>query len=381
MNTLFTPDERPTILAVDDAPDNLTQLVALLLDDYRIKAVNNGEKALKIVRSGNPPNLILLDIMMPGLDGYEVCRRLKADEDTRDIPVIFLTALTDTEDERKGMEMGAVDYITKPISPAILLARVRIHLELKRHRDNLAALVATRTRELEEAHNRLKALDAAQRNYLRAISHELRTPANGALGIAELAIEELEDEEQRASYAALFNRSRDRLLMTIDAALQLAELQGGTTIPTVPVDLDKSFGKAWESLRDDFKAKDLSFVMPHLRPEKVLGSEELLSQSLTTLLKAVQRLAMPVTTVMAEFGNARNHVSLSIDFQGRSLPEGMQKSFFDTFSTARTGSFAEDLGLAVPLAAEIVRAMGGTVELLNTNSGWKIYLTLKEVLP
>jgi len=127
----------------------------LLKDDYKVKVASNGEKALKIAASENPPDLILLDIMMPGMDGYEVCTRLKADATTRDIPVIFLTAKAEIEDEKHGLELGAVDYITKPISPPIVLARVKTHLTLKASADFLRdknefleAEVARRTAEV-----------------------------------------------------------------------------------------------------------------------------------------------------------------------------------------------------------------------------------------
>ncbi|MBX9960149.1 MAG: two-component system response regulator [Burkholderiaceae bacterium] len=129
--------ERATVLVVDDTPDNLALMQSLLRDTYKVKAANNGERALRIVSSEQPPDLILLDIMMPGIDGYEVCRRLKADAATRDIPVIFLTAKAEVEDEQLGFELGAVDYITKPISPPIVQARVRTHLALKATSDFL----------------------------------------------------------------------------------------------------------------------------------------------------------------------------------------------------------------------------------------------------
>ena len=132
---LYSP--QATVLAVDDTPDNLSLLSGLLKDFYRVKVANNGEKALKIAAADNPPDLILLDIMMPEMDGYEVCTRLKANEKTRDIPVIFLTAKVEVADETHGLDLGAVDYITKPISPPIVLARVRNHLELKAARDFL----------------------------------------------------------------------------------------------------------------------------------------------------------------------------------------------------------------------------------------------------
>lgn len=128
---------RPIILVVDDTPDNLTLMSGLLKDKYRVKLCNNGERALLIAAADPSPDLILLDIMMPGIDGYEVCARLKSDPATQHIPVIFLTAKSDIEDERHGLELGAVDYITKPVSPPILMARVKAHLALKSAADFL----------------------------------------------------------------------------------------------------------------------------------------------------------------------------------------------------------------------------------------------------
>ena len=146
---------KPVVLIVDDTPENLTIMNGLLKDAYRTRVANSGERALKLAAAEPKPDLVLLDIMMPGMDGYEVCRRLKAEAATREIPVIFLTAKTQVEDESRGFEAGCVDYITKPISAPIVLARVRTHLALKAAadflRDNnayLAAEVARRTKQI-----------------------------------------------------------------------------------------------------------------------------------------------------------------------------------------------------------------------------------------
>ena len=128
-----------TVLIVDDNPQNLLVLGEVLQPTYRVRGANSGERALRAAQSEPRPDIILLDIMMPGVDGYEVLRRLQADPATRGIPVIFITAMTSTEDEHRGLSLGAVDYITKPFAPAIVLARVRTHLELKEARDRLAA--------------------------------------------------------------------------------------------------------------------------------------------------------------------------------------------------------------------------------------------------
>lgn len=129
--------EKKTILLVDDTPDNLALMSELLKPFYKIKVANNGERGLSIAQSDSPPDLILLDIMMPGMSGYEVCSILKADPRSREIPIIFLTAKADMEDEKMGLELGAVDYLTKPVSPPIALARVKNHLLLKASADFL----------------------------------------------------------------------------------------------------------------------------------------------------------------------------------------------------------------------------------------------------
>ena len=119
MDTTHDTLIKPTLLAVDDTADNLALLNDLLSKQYKVKLANSGAKALKIAAAAPPPDLILLDIMMPGMDGYEVCRQLKLQAATRDIPVIFLTACADAEAERAGLEAGAVDYVTKPFNPPV----------------------------------------------------------------------------------------------------------------------------------------------------------------------------------------------------------------------------------------------------------------------
>jgi len=139
----------PTILIVDDTPVNIQVLASSMKSSYQIKIATSGAKALEIAGKTPPPDLILLDIMMPEMDGYEVCTRLKQSEATARIPVIFVTAMSEQRDEAKGLALGAVDYITKPFVPELVMARIKNHLELKLYRDNLEQLVQARTRELE----------------------------------------------------------------------------------------------------------------------------------------------------------------------------------------------------------------------------------------
>jgi len=149
--------EKRTVLVVDDTPANIQILMETLKGDYRIIAAVNGQRALQLAAATPSPDIILLDVMMPEMDGYEVCANLKADERTRDIPIIFITAMNDAQDEARGLELGAVDYITKPFSQAVVLARVRSHLELKQAREilkhqnvTLEQRVEARTKEVLE---------------------------------------------------------------------------------------------------------------------------------------------------------------------------------------------------------------------------------------
>ena len=200
----FVFHDKPTILVVDDTPDNLTLMTALLKDDYRVKVAHNGERALRLVQSGEPPALILLDIMMPGMDGYEVCRRLKSDPVTESIPVIFVTARTEAEDETLGLSLGAVDYIAKPISPPVVMARIKTQLMLKSaadflrgKSDILESEVARRTAEIQDLQDAMvlsmaslaETRDNETGNHLRRTQHYVkrlaqqlrRNPRHGAV--------------------------------------------------------------------------------------------------------------------------------------------------------------------------------------------------------
>lgn len=167
-------EENKIVMVVDDAPANIQIVNSILKDTYKVRIATNGPKALQLASATPAPDLILLDVMMPEMDGYEVCTRLKAAPDTRDIPVIFLTGQTEIEDETKGFQVGAVDYIHKPFSPAVMKARVNTHLVLRGMREQLERQLLTIRAELETARDiqlsilpreipRLEGLDIAAR--------------------------------------------------------------------------------------------------------------------------------------------------------------------------------------------------------------------------
>jgi len=183
--------EKATILVVDDTPENIDVLVGILRDNYKVRAALNADQAFKAI-SKKVPDMVLLDIMMPDVDGYEVCRQLKATPETRDLPVIFLTAKTAIEDEIKGLALGAVDYITKPISPPVVLARVSTHLALKSARENLESrnnqLKNTLT-DLKSAQDQLVLSEkmAALGQLVAGVAHEINTPLGAIKSSVETA--------------------------------------------------------------------------------------------------------------------------------------------------------------------------------------------------
>lgn len=210
--------EKPKILIVDDRPENLKILLATLQRDYAIIAATQGERALELATKTPVPDLILLDVMMPDLDGYQVCEQLKANPLTQEIPIIFISALEDAADEAKGFELGAVDYITKPFSPPVVKARIKSHLTLQRLNQTLMATnqdLAQVTRYKDE--------------FLANMSHELRTPLNTILGFSE----GLQDgiygplNEQQANALRSIDTSSQHLLSLINDILDLSKIVAG----------------------------------------------------------------------------------------------------------------------------------------------------------
>src|ERR1022692_3901992 len=203
------------IMIVDDNPSNLKLLEDMLSQQgYGVCSFPLGRLALASAMK-NLPSLILLDVNMPEMNGYEVCEQLKSRPQLADIPVIFLSALTEVEDKVKAFRSGAVDYISKPFQVEEVRARVETHLKLhslqqalKLQNEHLEEAVAVRTRELDEANNRLTILDRSKNEFLNLISHEFRTPLNGLLGVGELILEEMPSTKENHELREMFETSR-----------------------------------------------------------------------------------------------------------------------------------------------------------------------------
>ena len=197
-------EEMKTVLIVDDTTENIDILHDILAGDYKIKAAVSGERALKIAQADPKPDMILLDIMMPEMDGYEVCRRLKADPETAEIPVIFVTAMSGEDDEAKGLALGAVDYITKPINPAITKARVKTHLQVQ----CLFERKQLNERKLFEVYRSQSVNDL-----LANIAHHWRQPLN-------LIVLDVENIRMDMEDSAIESESMSEMLDNIDVVVQ-----------------------------------------------------------------------------------------------------------------------------------------------------------------
>ena len=271
--TETTIETRPTLLVVDDMVTNIDMLLRSLGKDYSVRVATDGAQALDSVKKALP-DLILLDVMMPGIDGFEVCRRLKDDPATQDIPIIFITALNETTYKIKGFSLGAVDYVSKPFQIEEVRARVYAHLELRRQKQEimrkneeiqcmartLEEKVIARTEQLsaancqltEEIIERKKAVHAAEVaerikiEFLANMSHEVRTPMNGVIGMIGLLLDTELDDEQR-HYAEIVRSSGESLFGLINNIFDYSRIEAKKLVLEM-LDFDLS------SLLDDFAA-------------------------------------------------------------------------------------------------------------------------------
>jgi two-component system, sensor histidine kinase and response regulator len=212
------------LLVVDDTSSNIDVLLGVLSDEYSVRVATDGEAALRAVAK-KLPDLILLDVMMPGMDGFEVCRRLKADEATRDVPIILLTALNRDEDQSRGLEVGAIDYITKPFNPDLVKARIRNHVKLRRTQVTVAAQRA----KIEEDYLRLRDLEQSRDELVHLIVHDMRSLILAVNGNLQLALRELEDrqEPQIRHWLSMARAAVTRLSAMTTSLLDASQLESG----------------------------------------------------------------------------------------------------------------------------------------------------------
>jgi len=345
--------KRQTVMIVDDTPANIELLSESLGDDYELIFATSGGDALELIQS-DKPDLLLLDVMMPGMDGYQLCTLLKGDPATRDIPIIFVTAMCQEEDEIRGLELGAIDYVTKPISPHIVRARVRNHLELKRYRDLLESLST--------------AADRAKKEFLRSISHELRTPLTPILGMTDLVLTSEEDDDKR-KYLSLVQKAAMKLLGIIEDLIETSRLEGELVrLENTPFLLGTFLEVVLGEHAPLAQSKGLKLGMrldPAL-PEAVSADQgmlrKLLSMILGNALKFTSRGEVALEVVLREELPAPK-LRFSVSDTGIGLARDDLARIFTDF-TQSDGSVTRaypGLGLGLTLARRIAELMGGRI--------------------
>ena len=369
--------EGSKIMIVDDTPQNLGVLEKMLAEKgYHVFAMTSGEAAIKSAAASRP-ELILLDVMMPGMNGYETCRKLKENPEMRDVAVIFLSAMNETDDKIKGFEAGGVDYITKPFQLDEVIIRVKTHLtvrklqkELQKHNDHLETLVAERTRELEHAYKRVKNLEQLKGEFLSMISHELRTPLNGVLVIGELIFQERRKTGLEDDLEELYQRSRLRIEQLLDDSRFLNDLDVSDLAPVVDsYPLDAIF--EGQSVRISMETEG-GLAMP-----KISGDIMLLRKAVDNILKTAGCFNRKKEKVSVNAGVSAGKVLVRFGLEEFSISEENALNFFELASVARQSSPAQEHGLAPVVAKKIFELFGGDIKMARLNdSGGEFVLSL-----
>ena len=369
-----------TILIIDDAIVNRNILNDLILAfGHKPLLAQNGLDGLSQMKK-EPVDLVLLDILMPVMNGYKVLEHIKNDETLRHIPVIMITAVDEMESVVKCIENGADDYLVKPFNPTLLKARIgaclgKKHLHdqeqryqklIEKYNVDLEEQVRQKSRELAKAHERLSILDRAKSDFLALISHELRTPLTGILGAAEMLSEKSVDDTDREKYKEIYRTSRNRLLAILEEALLLAQIEVSKNkfpielIPILPI-----LEFAIELTQDFAKSRQVSFSSVPDCKHLVFGENKLLIKACAALLKTAVRFSKPDQIVEISYEVIGKELSLNIQATGRNIPEEVLPRFFEVFSIAEPITPGGDLGLGPAIAERIIKLFDGTVTVKN----------------
>jgi C4-dicarboxylate-specific signal transduction histidine kinase len=389
----------PLVLLVDDDPHSLKLLSdALLGQPFAVAVAVDGGMALRQIQR-EPPDLVLLDAMMPTMDGFEVCRRLHADPATRDIPVIFMTSLSDTPSRVRGLELGAVDYVTKPFVRAELMARVRAQLglrakaqalaeknaelerttaELTRARDSLEAEVVRRTDELMATNQRLAHLNrvASMTELATSIAHELNQPLAAILSNAQAARRLLQKSppDIAETLAALGDivdddRRAGKIIQRMRAMLKKGEPSANAQdLNALAGDVSRLVGND-ALLRGAVLRLDLARGLPRVRGDGIQLQQVLLNLVVNALDAVAERPAGGRLVVVRTRSEGADRVELSVEDSGKGIAPADMERVFEAFYTTK----AEGLGVGLAISRSIVEAHGGRLWAENNPSEGAIF--------
>jgi len=367
MNKEQSGKEKQTILIVDDEPANIKILNEVLQEDYNVIFSTNGERAidLAIVKK---PDLILLDIIMPGIDGYTVCKTLKQNAETKDILIIFITVKDQSSCETKGFKLGAVDYIAKPISPPVVKARVRTHLSLMNAR-----------RELEIKNKELLEI-ASLREDIEAISrHDLKTPLNGIINLPQLIIEDGPINDIQREYLEIIEHSGYHMLNIVNMSLNLCKMERGSyNFMPQNVNLLNTIRKIKIELKEILEIKELTIGIkindrkPYSFERFIIHGEEFLIYSMMANLIKNAIEASPEKEVITIYLHHGQKDQIIIENVG-TVPENIRKNFFEKYSTYGKES---GMGLGTYSAKMIVQMHSGSIDLESRDNETRVIVQL-----
>jgi two-component system, sensor histidine kinase and response regulator len=334
---------RSTILVVDDTETNITILVEALDETYDVSVAMDGESALEAIEDDSP-DLVLLDVMMPGMDGFTVCKKLKADERFSDIPIIFLTAKHEVEDITHGFDIGAADYLGKPFQIPELLARVKAHLELKHSKD-----------EIQDKNDE-------QKEMLHILCHDLANPFASILGVLDL-IEEFPDSLDE--YIPLLKESARNGVNLIDLVRQIRRTED-KPIELEEVNLSDAVAKSVSTLRTKFEEKKVSSKVDV--PESCLVKAEpvsLINSVLNNLLTNAIKFSYPESSIDIIGKCSGDEVELVIQDHGMGMPEDLLGDLFNIRKmTSRPGTDGErGTGFGMPMVQKFMLVYGGEIKI------------------
>jgi signal transduction histidine kinase len=381
--------QKDVVLIIDDNPTNLGVVVESLEESgFKIIVARNGEMGLKRAQLVKP-DIILLDIIMPGISGFETCIRLKADKNTMDIPVIFMTALDDTEDKVKGFELGGVDYITKPVQVEEVLARLKTHLTIHKlqnvnqQNERLKQEIAKRKlveEQLRQSKELAESANHAKSAFLANMSHELRTPLNGILGYTQILNRDKSLTEQQQKGIQIIHRSGEHLLTLINDILDLSKIEAGK-LELMPTECNlQSFLKdIIEIFSIRAEQKDIQLVYKSLSelPSIANVDQKILRQVLLNLLSnAIKFTKTGQVTFKVNFQT--NLMTFEVEDSGDGIAaENLEKIFLTFQQVGEQSSQIEGTGLGLPISKKLVKMMGGELHVESKlNVGSRFWFTI-----
>jgi two-component system sensor histidine kinase/response regulator len=376
------------IMIVDDNPTNLKLLEDMLEQHgYEVRSLPLGRLAIAAAME-HPPDLMLLDVNMPEMNGYEVCERLKSTPELSGIPVIFLSALNETQDKVKAFRSGGVDYISKPFQFEEVHARVQTHLklhelqrEVKLQNEQLERTVASRTRELADAIQRLTILDTSKNEFLNLISHEFRTPLNGLFGAGDIILGSMPSTAQNTELQGLFERSRRRILAILDDAMLLTQIDvNGEPFRSAQVSLHGALKRAIGQTAPFAVSRKVALAAPPEEMNVLLADEDLLVRAFRALLETAVKFSEEGETVRLAYEGVSHPARIVIESKGKAIPSPVMPKFFDLFSVSEASTPGGDLGLGPAVAYRILSLFGASVSVANRHpSGIRLVVSLERV--